>query len=79
MTAALPRERLELLARRIHRLGERGLFELFRELESGAPLHERLERYGRLESEHGAFLRAMNGHRLRRPVVVAGRTGDDAA
>ena len=41
----IPRERLRHLAREIHALGPRPLFELFVELEAGADLAERLERY----------------------------------
>jgi hypothetical protein len=48
---AIPTERLRHLARRIHALGERPLFELLRELEAGAPLRPRLERYAELSSD----------------------------
>jgi hypothetical protein len=41
----LPPERLRYLAGCVHGLGPRALYELFRELEAGAPLAERLERY----------------------------------
>jgi hypothetical protein len=34
--AGIPRERLRHLARRIHRLGERPLFELLAELDAGS-------------------------------------------
>jgi hypothetical protein len=61
LTPALPRERLACLARRIHALGERPLYELFRELEAGAPLHERLERYAALPAD---FIAALGGDRL---------------
>jgi hypothetical protein len=40
----IPRARLRYLARRTHRLGERRLYELPRELDAGAPLHERYPR-----------------------------------
>ncbi len=43
--ATIPRERLILLTRHIHRLGPRPLYELFRELDAGAPLWPRLERF----------------------------------
>jgi hypothetical protein len=46
--ALTPRARLAYLAIRIHALGPRPLYELFRELEAGAPLIERLERYAAL-------------------------------
>lgn len=60
----IDRTRLTHLAARIHSLGARPLYELFCELDAGAPLHERLERYARLEADHGDFLRAMGGDRL---------------
>jgi hypothetical protein len=41
-------ERLRYLAGRIHALGPRSLYELFRELDNGADLHERFERYSEL-------------------------------
>ena len=46
-----PTERLRHLARRIHALGERPLFELLCELQAGAPLRPRLERYAELSSD----------------------------
>jgi|HubBroStandDraft_1064217.scaffolds.fasta_scaffold953927_1 hypothetical protein len=57
----IPRERLTYLARRIHALGERPLLELLRELDGGAPLHERLEAYARLDRD---FIRALDGDKL---------------
>src|SRR5580693_4215059 len=45
---SVPAPRLQHLVRQIHALGERPLFELFRELERGADLQPTLERYGRL-------------------------------
>ena len=45
---SVPAPRLQHLVRQIHALGERPLFELFRELERGADLHGALERYARL-------------------------------
>jgi hypothetical protein len=62
--ASLPRERLAHLARRIHTLGPRPLYELLREREAGAPLHERLEKYAALPAD---FIRELGGDRL--PVV----------
>lgn len=49
MTTPIPRERLALLARQIHRLGERPLCEMLAELEAGKPFHPTLEAYARLE------------------------------
>ena len=57
----LPRERLGHLARRLHRLGERPLFEFLREVEAGADLHERLEKYASLPDD---FIRELGGDRL---------------
>ncbi len=57
----IPRARLRHLARRIHRLGERPLYELFVELDAGADLEERLERYGRLDPD---FIKAFGGDAL---------------
>jgi hypothetical protein len=56
-----PAPRLQHLVRQIHALGERPLFELFRELERGADLLPTLERYGRL-APFAAFI-AENGGR----------------
>jgi hypothetical protein len=42
---------LAVFARKIHRLGERPLYELFRELERGADLRETLETYAALPRE----------------------------
>jgi hypothetical protein len=67
----VPRERVERYARLIHRLGERGLAELLAELLDGKPPLERIERYARLEVELGDFVRALDGHTLRPPIVVA--------
>jgi hypothetical protein len=58
--ALTPRERA-CLARKIRRLGERPLYELLLELSSGAPLHERLERYAALPAD---FIAALGGDRL---------------
>jgi hypothetical protein len=59
----IPETRLRHLARQIHALGERPLFELLRELENGSPLGETLERYARLEP-FTAFITACGGDRL---------------
>jgi len=61
LAPAAPRERLAYLARKIHRLGERPLLELFVELAAGAPLHERLERHAELPAD---FIAANDGDRL---------------
>jgi hypothetical protein len=58
---SVPAPRLQHLVRQIHALGERPLFELFRELERGADLHGVLERYARL-APFAAFI-AENGGR----------------
>jgi hypothetical protein len=60
------------LARQIHPLGERPLFELFVELAAGAPLIPRLEAYARLEPYAG-FIAANEGDQLPLPKIVAGR------
>jgi hypothetical protein len=55
MTAAIPQNspdaRLQHLARRVHALGERPLYELFRELIAGADPRTRIERYAQLEPD----------------------------
>jgi hypothetical protein len=68
-------ERLAYLAGRIHALGPRPLCELFHELQAGAPLHERLERYAALPAD---FIKALGGDRLPPPHIVPGGR-DDAA
>ena len=57
----IPRQRLALLTRRVYALGERPLLELFVELEAGADLHERLERYAALPAD---FIKQLGGDRL---------------
>jgi hypothetical protein len=52
----VPAARLRHLARAIHRLGERPLFELFRELSVGADSLERFEAYARLDPGILAYL-----------------------
>jgi hypothetical protein len=68
---AIPDERLRYLARAIHSLGERPLFELFRELSLGAPLKRRLEAYARLAPLAG-FISEHGGRDLPRLRVVEG-------
>jgi hypothetical protein len=53
--------RLRRLAGRLHALGERPLFEFLQELDNGAQLWPRLERYASLNSE---FIHALDGDRL---------------
>jgi hypothetical protein len=67
----VPRERLVRLARKIHRLGERPLFELFRELDAGANLHECLERYAAIAPLTG-LIQSLSGDRLPQPRLIRG-------
>jgi hypothetical protein len=60
------------LTRKIYRLGERPLFELFRELDAGAPLIPCLEAYARLE-RFADFITANDGDRLPQPGLVPGQ------
>jgi hypothetical protein len=68
----IPETRLCHLARQIHALGERPLFEVFRELNSGSPLGETLERYARLEPL-AAFIASQGGEGLE---IALGRGRD---
>jgi hypothetical protein len=61
LPAARSDPRLRELARRIYRLGERPLFELFAELQAGAGLRDSLERYAALS---GDFIKALGGDKL---------------
>jgi hypothetical protein len=54
----LPPARLRHLARQVHALGERPLYELLTELEAGLPFAERVEAYA------GPFIKAHGGDRL---------------
>lgn len=65
----IPHQRLRLLAAKIHRLGPRPLYELLVELQAGAPLVPRLERYAELPAD---FIRSHGGDRLPEPRLVAG-------
>jgi hypothetical protein len=65
----LPRERLAYLAGRLHDLGPRPLFEFLREIEAGANLHERLERYASLPAD---FIAALGGDRFPPPKIMGG-------
>jgi hypothetical protein len=59
----ISRPRLNLLAKRIHALGPRPLYELFVELDSGADFSERVERYAEL-APLAPFIAALDGDRL---------------
>jgi hypothetical protein len=67
----IPIVRLQYLASRIHKLGQRSLFELLRELASGADLMFVLERYARIEPLAG-FITQLNGDRLPPPARLVG-------
>jgi hypothetical protein len=67
----VPRERLMHLARAIHPLGERALYELFCELAAGAPVLPRLERFAEI-GHLSAFIAANDGDRLPAPKCIAG-------
>jgi len=58
MSPAVTDARLRRLARRVHRLGERPLYELFPELAAGADPIERIERYAALPPD---FIAAFGG------------------
>lgn len=55
---SIPDVRLQYLAARLHALGPRSTYELFRELAAGADLFIRLEVYARLDPE---IVRALGG------------------
>lgn len=59
----VPDVRLRRLARQIHTLGERPLFELLRELDAGADVHSTLESYARLAGL-ADFIHEQDGDRL---------------
>jgi hypothetical protein len=67
----IPRVRLTYLAGCLHSLGPRPLLEFLIELDAGANLHERLERYAALE-RYGHFIKQHGGDRLPSPQIVAG-------
>jgi hypothetical protein len=67
----IPIARFQYLASKIHRLGPRPLFELLRELDSGADLIFVLERYARIESFTG-FITQLNGDQLPPPARLVG-------
>ncbi len=62
---SIPQARLRRLARNIHRLGERPLYELSRELSTEADLRERLERYAELDP---GLVANLGGHDLPPPL-----------
>jgi N6-adenosine-specific RNA methylase IME4 len=62
-------ERLRYLAGRIHALGPRPLYELFREFDNGAPLSPALERYADL-SAYRDFIRALDSANLFAPLPI---------
>jgi len=69
----IPIARLHYFASRIHKLGPRPLFELLRELASGADLIFVLERFARIEPL-ADFIKQLNGDRLLPPArLVRGR------
>jgi hypothetical protein len=70
--ARLSTERLRYLAGCVHSLGPRALYELLRELEAGADLHERLERYCQLRPL-APFIAAFGGRELPPARLVRGR------
>lgn len=57
----VPHARLELLARRLHALGERPLYEYLLELSQGADAIARLEAYAQLDPE---IIHTLGGDRL---------------
>jgi hypothetical protein len=61
------RVRLQYLARRLHALGEKPLFHLLDEVERGAPLRQRLEKYAKLPPN---FIRSHGGDRFAEPLFV---------
>jgi hypothetical protein len=63
--------RLQHLARRLHQLGERPLFEFLSEIESGADLRSRLERYAQLDPE---LIRELGGDTFSLGVFDGART-----
>jgi hypothetical protein len=56
--ASIRRERLAYLARRLHRLGERPLYEFIREIIAGADPIERLEAFARIDPAIAKYLGA---------------------
>jgi hypothetical protein len=72
--------RLRFLAEQIYSIGPRGLYEILAELVEGAPPLERIERYGRLAHEYGAFIRALGGDQFPpRFFIVNGNDSNDSS
>jgi hypothetical protein len=67
----IPLSRLRYLARKVHGLGKRSLFEMFRELDSGGDLQCVLERYARL-APLGEFISHLGGDQLPPPARLVG-------
>ena len=65
-------ERLRYLAGCVHSLGPKALYEFLREIEDGAPLAERLERYCGLQSLN-TFIAAAGGRELRSTRLIRAR------
>jgi hypothetical protein len=67
----IPLSRLQYLARKVHGLGPRPLFEMFRELASGGDLQCVLERYARL-APLAEFISHLGGDQLPAPARLVG-------
>jgi hypothetical protein len=67
----IPDTRLRLLADRLHHLGPRALYELFRELLAGADLASRLEAYARI-APLAPFIAELDGDQVRDLRTVKG-------
>jgi hypothetical protein len=63
--------RLRHLARQLHRLGERPLFEFLAELDAGADFWPRLEAYAALEP-YQPFIQELDGDQLPRLKTIGG-------
>jgi hypothetical protein len=63
--------RLRYLVGKIHRLGPRPIYELFRELASGGDLQDVLERFARL-APLGEFISHLGGDQLPPPARLVG-------
>ena len=67
--SAIPDVRLRHLVGRVHDLGPRPLYELFRELIAGADPLPRIERYAELDA---GFIQALGGDQFAGPRIVSG-------
>jgi len=63
--------RIAHLAKRIHALGERPLYEMLRELDAGSEVEAVVERYAQL-APLGEFIRQLDGDRLQPAARVVG-------